>query len=152
MNKCFILTFFFLSFLLPSCSADDVNSKLNGTWSNSQSLNLDSSWVTQKEFSWGTGYQVINDSYDFDLDASTPYIQIGGLGVFEILEVNIFGDNVQLIFFFGRGGFNVEYILHFVEPNVFWIENRTPELEWDTKGDSRLFYKNSGPNPYVPKE
>jgi len=137
-----------LFFLLTSCAESQNLStyeRLSGNWSMNKTL--PERGTRTDNYSWGKGVSVINSSIDIDLGGDEPFIRIGGMGTFPILETEDSSDRIRVVFFFGRGNFNVEYIFHFVEDNVFWIENNS-SLEIHTRGEDVLFYRNTGPFHY----
>jgi len=134
-----------LAFLLTSsCSADDISQRLNGTWSNREVL--PSTGVKTVEFTWGEGVRIINHSLEFDFGYEVPKFTIGGMGTFEIVDVeNIDSDSISIVFFFARGNFNVEYVLHIIAEDMLWVENKSTELQAIRYGEKNVYFRNSKP-------
>ena len=145
--RAFLMVGFLMVAALISCSAiDGISvSSLNGVWTEYTKVNEQS--LSTEQYSWGEGISVRNGSIDIDLEAETPYLRFGYLGgSFDIREVEqVSEDEFRLVFWFSRGGFEVEWRVHFIDKNTLYFEQTRNPLDVTGFGPENQQYRIDGP-------
>ncbi|ULQ58870.1 hypothetical protein K7I13_10050 [Brucepastera parasyntrophica] len=76
----------------------------------------------EREFSWGKAQVGNNSSVIFDLIAPIPYVEIGGMGRFEIRKIEQTGNIIRITVFFDREGTDYDIVIHRIDGNKIWVE------------------------------
>jgi len=119
---------------------DEIYYRLSGAWDRWTNVKTD-----YYEFSWGKGKWVYNESIIIDFGANPPEFYIGGITIFDIISIEMIGEdafklNVQERWERKQGYF----IIHTNVNGAIWF-GRNPEFNYFTYGRKRLYYRISGP-------
>ena len=101
------------------------------------------------DYSWGDGITTHNASFDIDLGASTPWIELGYLGGrFAVTEFEQIDEtHFRLVYDFSRGGFLVVLNIEMLAPNMAHIVQEPSNLDLGgIFGPDRIHYRIDGPN------
>jgi hypothetical protein len=122
-----------------ACSAPQKED-LNGAWYILPRDKFDKSILKHEDFGWGRGYTIPNGSMDVDLIKKTIYIP--GLFSMEIVEVKkISDDTYEIVTFFSNGGFNVSYIIHFIDKDRIWVDYKGEGSLYSEIGKENIYYR-----------
>lgn len=123
----------------------NIEKILNGNWYRSPNPEN----TVTKEYSWGEGKTVINYTIEVDLSKDKKTIRLPMIGgPFDIVSIiPLSEDQIELTFFFKRGGFNVTYLIHIISEDQSWFELITDKnLTFIPTGIENMWYKIAGPN------
>ena len=144
----FIITLIFILIFSASCQdkketkKEKIYNYLCGVWH----VLPNPGKTVERDFSWGKGKVVINNSMEIDLGAEPPTIFIGGIGgPFTILSTDISEEDIiKLKFDFDRGQMEIEYIIHLNGDGSIWFEP-IEGITFIGTGEERKYYRISSP-------
>jgi len=120
---------------------------LSGVWFYTE--DVESFSKTEETFSWGKVKMIHNDNrcIGIDLLARNPRLYIGGFGNFPIRSIERIENNeIKVVFYFNRGDFNVDLIVHRIAPNEIWIEEEKKEFDIFPHGKDWIYKRIERPD------
>jgi hypothetical protein len=126
--------------------------KLNGTWlphwayMGTMNLPEEERYDVKKLFSWGEGKRVVHTTFEIDITADIPFFDAGGDGRFYVTGLVKDGENsIKILAETPEFHWKKEPIFHFIDNDIFWIENEEFGKSFFIYGDDALWHRLSGP-------
>jgi hypothetical protein len=121
-------------------------SDLDGTWVfNKESLNNNSDFVVEREYIWGRGKSIPNNTLEFEIERKTVLMGAGGFriktikkqeeNVISLVMIDVSDENEQ---------WPIEIKFHFENHDTIWIES--PQMRGLLQGKEKPWYRLSGPS------
>jgi len=99
----------------------------------------------EEHLSWGSRMYPPATHIIVDLHSEPPIIDVRQFTIEEIISIDERGNETEIRFHFGRGGFDVAVIFHFNEDGTMWIEPIEGESGFWATGPDRIYHKLDGP-------